>query len=314
MKRLVLLSLLLIVLIVAVIIPFNKQVTIKIKASYFNCYQQLFTAENWKKWQPEIKKAYSMDSSSYKEEPVAKGFKIVIPGGYFLVKQQDSYNLLIKQIDNTKELNYCFTVIPDSRGLTTTVAVTFSVTGLNYLIDFFNNDYLQNTGINSFKNYMEDVSLYYGFLIKKEQTPAKMVAVTRNIFFKSDLYRQRSLMQADLDNFVSKNNLNVVYPLQLQYVSSNGDSVQIMMGLPVNKKITLINNNIEYMSMPRSKVLVGYFKGMYKDKGKLYKAMQLYMNDNFIHPMILPFERFKNNKLPGNDTSLVDMQLVIPYM
>jgi len=309
MKRLVLLSLLLIVLIAALIIPFNKQVTIKINASYFNCYQQLFTPRNWKKWQPDINK----DSSAYKENLSSKGFKIDISGEYFLVKKQDSYNLLVTRVTNNNKLNYSFTIIPESRGLTTTITVTFKVNGLVCLMKIFKDDDLKNTGITSFKNYIEDVRLYYGFLIKREQTPGKMIAVKRSTLLKSDLYRQSSLMQAKLNDFVSQNSLKVVYPLQLQYVSHKGDSLQILMGLPVNKKVA-VNNSIEYMNMPRSKILVGYFKGIYRDKEKLYDAMRMYMNDNYIHPMILPFERFENNKLPTSDTTLVEMQVMVPYM
>ncbi|SHN21405.1 hypothetical protein [Mucilaginibacter sp. OK098] len=310
MKRLVLLSLLLIILIAALIIPFNKQVTIKINASYFNCYQQLFTPGNWKKWQPDINK----DSSAYKENLSSNGFRIDISGKHFLVKKQDSYNLLVTRVTDNNKLNYSFTIIPDSKGLTTTVAVTFKVNGLACLMKIFKDDDLNNTGITSFKNYMEDVRLYYGFLIKREQTPEKMVAVKRSTFLKSDLYRQSNMMQAKLNDFVSQNHLKVVYPLQLQYVSHKGDSLQILMGLPVNKKVAIINNSIEYMNMPRGKILAGYFKGIYKDKEKLYKAMQMYMNDNYIHPMIFPFERFENNKLPTSDTTLVEMQVMIPYM
>ena len=311
MKRLVLSILLLLIVIAAIsLIPFNKQVTIKINAPYFNCYQQLFTPGNWKKWHPDINK----DSSAYKENIISNGFKIGISGEYFLVKKQDSYNLLVTRVNNNNQLNYNFTIIPDSRGLTTSVAVTFRVNGLTWLMEIFNNDDLKNTGINSLKNYMEDVRLYYGFLIKREQTPGKMVAVKRSTFLKSDLYRQASLMQTNLDDFVLQNSLKVIYPLQLQYVSYRRDSVQIIVGLPVNKKVAIINNIAEYMNMPRGKVLVGYFKGRYKNKEKLYKAMQLYMSDNYIHPMILPFEKFENNKLPTCDSTLVDMQVVIPYM
>lgn len=314
MKKSVLLFLLLIVLIAALIIPFNEQVTIKINASYFNCYQQLFTPGNWKKWQPDLNKAYSTDPSAYKEIPTVKGFEISTPGVYFSVKQQDSYNLLVKRISNNKELNYSFTIIPDSKGLTTTMVVTSGINGLTYLMKLFKDDDLKNTGINSFKNYMEDVRLYYGFLIKREQTPGKMVAAERKTFLKDDLYQQIGQIHHKLYDFVLQNNLKVIYPLQLQYVSHKGDSLQTIVGLPVNKKINILNNSVEYMNMPRGKILVGYFKGTYKDREKLYNAMQVYMNDNYIHPMIAPFEVFKSNKLPAGDSTIVDMQVVIPYM
>lgn len=305
------LILLLFIIIAAIsLIPFNKQVPIKVNASYFNCYQQLFTPGNWKKWHPDIKK----DSSVYKENLSSKGFKIIIPEECFLVTKQDSYNLLVSRVNNNKEFNYSYTVIPTSQGLATIIVVTFKMNVLTYLTTFFKDDDLKNSGINSFKNYMENTRLYYGFVIRKEQTPEKLIAVKRMTFLKNDLYLQCKLMQAKLKDFVSQNNLKVIYPLQLQYVSHIGDSVQIMMGLPVNKKVTIVNNNTGYMNMPRGKILVGYFKGIYKDKEKLYNAMRLYMNDNYIHPMILPFERFENNKLPESDSSMVDMRVIIPYM
>jgi effector-binding domain-containing protein len=163
------------------------------------------------------------------------------------------------------------------------------------------------------KNYLEDTRLYYGFTIRKELTSEKLIAVKRGSFINSDLHQQADKMLSQLNGVILKNKLKIVSPLQLQYLSTTKDSVQVMLGLPVDKKVTP-SNDIEYMTMPKGRILVGDYSGIYKDKEKLYDAIGRYMRDNYIHPIIRPFERFDNNKLPASDTTVVNMQLIVPYM
>jgi effector-binding domain-containing protein len=293
-------------------IPVTQSVIFKIESPFFNVYQQLSSSKKWLKWQHDLKIHAGTDV--IKTDSSQTGFRINTSSFIVDVKRYGITNFKVIETHNNKTYTSNYTLIPESKTNKTIVIVTRKTSIANYLWTSVFDNALEGSPIIALKNYMENPLLYYGFIIKKELTSEKLIAVKRNTFLKSELYQQSSLIQAKLYHFVSQNNLKVVYPLQLQYISHKGDSLQIIMGLPVNKKISILTNNIEYMNMPRGKILVGYFKGIYKDREKLYNAMQLYMNDNYIHPMIAPFEVFKSNKLPAGDSTMVDMQVVIPYM
>ncbi|HEY4194826.1 MAG TPA: hypothetical protein VGM63_04780, partial [Mucilaginibacter sp.] len=180
-----------------------------------------------------------------------------------------------------------------------------------YLLSSFNNNDLAGSPILDLKRYMENVNLYYGFTISKQKTPEKLLAVKQAGAIEKLKYEQSSIMLKELIAFINKNQLKIVYPLQYQVVPFKTDSLQILVGYPVDKQIKT-PDGIHYMSMPGGNALVGLYKGRYGLRDKLYDAMHLYMQDNHINQLIKPYEKFPDNKLPGSDTAMVDMQVIVP--
>jgi effector-binding domain-containing protein len=307
MKKWILAALLL--LIIIGFIPITTTTDLKINASFFNVYQQLSSPKNWLRWQPDLK--INDPKSNVKIDSTKAGFCITEPSITFNVIKEGfgGFNVTRTNRDNT-DISKCF-IFQEAKTNKTIAVTTLKTTLGNYVCSIvFHSD--QQTLLAGLKNYMEDPALYYGFVIKKELTPEKLLAVRKATILKQDLYRRGNMIQSALNDFAVHNDLKVLDHLQLQYVPQEGDSIQVMLGLPVNKKAA-IGENIEYMNMPSGKILVGYFKGEYKDSKKLYTAMRRFMSDNYINPIILPFEKFPNDKLPGNDHDKVDMQVVIPY-
>jgi len=313
MKKKRTLILLLFITAVAVgLIPFNKQVAIKINASYFNCYQQFITLQNWKKWQPEICHSFKKDSSSYSMSNTSQGIKLSIPGEYFLVKQRGSDNLLVKKVKDKNDFNYSYTIIPGSLGLATTIIVTFKTNVINYLIPAFEEHELKETSILDFKNYMEDVKQYYGFDIKPGFATEKKIIVKSKTVAAAQIYAEAAESQKLLNNYILLKHLKQVAPMITQCIPKSGDSLQMLVGIPVNKAIPA-GNGFLYMYMPPTRVLIADFKGKYREKKKVYTAMAKYVQDKFVTTKIAPFEVF-TNKLPATADDVVEFRLTYPIL
>jgi effector-binding domain-containing protein len=311
MKRWVIIPVLLFIILITSFIPITRSVNLEINAPYFNVYRYIAAAENWIKWQPDLKICASR--RELKIDSTKTGFRITAPEITFSIENAGLNNFAVIKKEKGKEYSYNYLLVPQPKTNKTSIIAVHKTNIIGYIWSVVRGNDLEASPITNLKNYMEDTRLYYGFMIKKESTSGKLLAVKKGSFLAKDAYRQSNLLLNQLNNFVSEKDIKVVYPLQLQYVSRRNDSVGILLGLPVNKK-TNVSDNIEYMVLPKGKVLVGYFKGAYKEREKLYAALQSYMNDNYIREMILPYERFSNDKLPSGDSTIVDMQIVIPYM
>jgi len=304
MRKRIVVPVVLSVVLMICFIPIKSTVTIQINAPYFNVYKQFAAPGKWLKWQPALR---SYTGNKLKIDSNKTGFSILAPSFAYRVKRTGISEFEITG-NKSSDSNYAF--IPDDKTNKTTAIVTRTTNAFGYAWYLLTKN-LRDSPIADLKRFMEAPLLYYGFIIKKELTHEKLLAVKRGTFSRNDIYRNSKVIQAELNNFSLHNKLKVSDLLQLQYVSRKGDSTEIMLGLPVNDKIKA---DVEYMNMPQGKILVGYFKGKYKNRDKLYTAMRTYMNDNYIHPMIQPFERFQEDKLPSADSTTVDMQVVIPYM
>lgn len=292
-------------------VPVTKSDSFKINASYENVYRQFVSPKSWLNWQPDLKLAPK--SGKVKIDSNKSGFQITAPSLEFSLQNIGLGNFEITETRNGKLSNFSCILTPENTSNKTLATVISKTNLFGYLSGFISNSHDRRSPIPELKTYMEDTRLFYGFTIRKELTQEKLIVVKKGTFLSSRLYQQSGEMLNQLNNVILKNKLKIVSPLQLQYVVATKDSMQIMMGFPVDKKAT-VASGITYMTMPRGKILAGDFNGVYKNKEKLYAAMRQYMRDNYIRPLIQPFERFDSNKLPASDTSRVNMQLIVPYM
>jgi len=292
-------------------IPVTRSDSFKINAPFGNVYRQFTSPKNWLNWQPDLKLAPK--SGKVKIDSNKSGFQIATPSLEFSLQNIGLGNFEITETRNGKVSNVSCILTPESTSNKTLATVISKINLFGYLSGSISNGHDKQSLIPELKAYMEDTRLYYGFSIRKELTQEKLIVVKKGTFLTSRLYQQSGEMLNQLNNVILKNKLKIVSPLQLQYVAATKDSLQIMMGFPVDKKATAAAD-ITYMTMPKGKILVSYFNDVYKNREKLYNAMRQYMRDNYIRPMIQPFERFDNNKLPLSDSSRVNMQLIVPYM
>jgi len=308
MKKIVLFIVLPIILIAGLsLVPVSKQVTIKIDANYFNCYRQLTIPANWRNWYPDINRVYTGDSSLYNLRNTNDGTKLIIRGESFLIKQPGSNVLLVKKVKDNKEYDYSYTIVPDANGLTTTVMVTFTTNMIKY---FTPQDDLNKTAVNDFKRFMETPKLYYGFDIAQQFTNEKKIIVKKKTIAAAQLYSEAAGMKKQLQDYISLKHLTQTGPVMTQFNTKTGDSVQMMMGLPVDKQISA-DNGFLYMVIPPGRALTASFKGRYRDKKKIYTAMASYIQDKYLHSKIAPLEEFES-KFPANDSDTIAFRLISP--
>ncbi len=304
MKRVPLFILCALIVIIAIgFIPFNQQVVVKINSSYFNCYQQIFNAGGWQNWYPDVKNKQS--SVTLINSPNI--FEFTISGGSVLVKKQGSGTLSIVKTSGKKDFNYTLTAAPDTNQLNTLIIIGFRANMINYLIPSLRESSLQETGVYHFKNYMEDTKQFYGFDIKPGFVDEKKILVKSKTVPLDGIYAEAAAMQTDLHNFINLKHLKQEGPVMAQFIPKRGDSIQMMVGIPINEKIQA-QNGFLYMYMPASKAIIACYEGKYQHKKELYSALGKYMLDKFQHPKIAPFEVY-TDRMPVDSNDVVSFKL-----
>jgi effector-binding domain-containing protein len=290
----------------AALIPIKQNYQLNINSSYYNVYQNLATAQNWAKWYAPFKNNRNVIDNG------VKGFKITSPSSNItLVKI--GLGAFIINASQGNDLSYfnCFLMANDNMAVTKVMVSSHTKIGQYFWSIITANK--KELFIDDLKNYLENTKQYYGFLIKKQVVNEELLIVKRQTSFNNIICKSNRAVLKQLHDFSSEANLPTTGSVLLQYLSSGKDSTEVMVGLGINKK-GITNNQVQYMKKPGGKVLVGYFKGKYKDRERLYKAMMLYLTDHYLQPQTKPFEKFEDNQLPNNNESLVNLQVLILYV
>ncbi|TWI96245.1 hypothetical protein JN11_03979 [Mucilaginibacter frigoritolerans] len=307
MKRTSLFILLLFIVIISIgFIPFNQRVLVKINAPYFNCYQQLFIVDGWQKWYPGRKSKKSaiilINSQNI--------FEFTYPGESVLVKKESSNTLSINKVINKQHINYSYTVIPDANPLNTNIIVTFKTNLINYISPSQQKVKLVETNVNCFKNYMEDVKQYYGFDLSIGFATEKNIVVKSRMVLSAGIYTAINQMKTELNNFITLKHLEQKGSVIMQFIAKQNDSVQLLMGIPVNKKIAS-GNGFLYMYIPTTKTIIADYNGKYQDRKVIYDALEKYQQDKYLHTKIAPFETY-DGKMPSYGNEKISFKLNCP--
>jgi len=98
----------------------------------------------------------------------------------------------------------------------------------------------------------------------------------------------------------------------VSYIPLQGDSLQLTVGIPVDK-IASPMDSISCLSLPATgRVLVGNYEGKFSDRKKIYNAMTKYLTDHHLSIPAESFERYLNDSLPTSDSSEIKMELNYP--
>jgi effector-binding domain-containing protein len=293
------------VLIAICFIPFNQRVAVKINSSYFNCYQEVFNTSGWENWYPDVKNKQSSVTLINSQDV----FEFTIPGGSVLVKKHGSSSstLSIIKTADKKDFNYTLTVVPNTNQLNTVIIISYRANIINYIIPSLQKKTLQETGIYNFKSHMEDTKQFYGFDIEPGFVSEKNFLVKSKTVPANGIYAEAVAMQKELHNFVGLKHFKQVGDLITQFIRKPGDSVQILVGIPLDKKVSA-QSGFLYMYMPPSKVIVACYQGKYQHKKEVYLALEKYMSDKFERPKIAPFEVYAD-RMPVDSNDVVSFKL-----
>lgn len=295
------------VLIIAAAIPVTQTTQLTINSSYFNVYRNLVKAQNWLKWYNNLK-----NNSSNIEGDSANNFKIKGRSSSvnFKTLGLGAFKVNISASSNAR--SYICVVTTNENVNATNVMISRHFKLFSYLLTIAKGDD-KNTFIYQLKKYLENPLAYYGFAMTEQVTTNQFLIVKQSKYLTSNICQKNLATLKYLNDTAAKLKLKTTGELRLQYVSTVTDSTELMLGLVIKGERPTVKN-LRYMQMAGNRVLVGSFKGKYKDRQNLYRALYLYMADHSMHQQTKPYETFKNNTLPTNDETIVDMQVIVPYV
>jgi effector-binding domain-containing protein len=278
----------LILLIIIGFIPFQQHSSVDIKSNYLDVCQQLA-------------------GGTQTQTP-----KFNTGGGFNITTISPN---VFKAATNGSYINhYCFyTVVPEIKNNYTTVAIDAPTNVFKWLISQVQPSVKPAVLITGLKAFMENARLYYGFNISEKEVTENYIAVKKETVLTKKKFPEINKAVRDLNIFIAQNNAKAVHALSCSYYPQRADSVQVLIGIPINKQLKP-TNDIACMRMPGGKMLIGDFNGKYSDRQKLYNAMEKYMQDHSLAKQIAPFERYLDNRIPASDTDSVNMQINYPVL
>lgn len=299
------------VLLIAIgFIPIQQHSSVNIRSNYFDVCQQLIQADNWKKWEPEISAnaGYLIHTQNS-----GNAFLIKTPGPAFKVTNTSANTFKVMVTRNHMEHHYFYTVAPGIKNNDATVVIDTKINIFKWLIAQVQSSVQPDAMILSLKSFMENAKLYYGFTINEKEVAQSYFAVKKETISLKNKFTEISKAVTDLNTFITQNNIKAIQPVTGSYYPYKPDSLQMLVGIPVNKQVNA-TGNIRLMRMPGGKVIVGDYTGKYNERQKIYAAMEKYIRDHSLQKQIPPFERYLNNKTPSADTDVVNMQVNFPVL
>jgi effector-binding domain-containing protein len=277
-----------ILLIIIGFIPFQQHSSVNIKSNYLDVCQQLAGGNQTQTQKFNMGGDFNITSIS------PNVFKATTNGSYIN--------------------HYCFyTVVPEIKSNYTTVAIDAPTNVFKWLISQVQPSVKPAALITSLKTFMENARLYYGFNINEKDVAENYIAVKQETILTKNKFPEINKAVKDLNTFIAQNNARAIHALSCSYYPHRADSVQVLVGIPVNKQLKP-TRDITCMRMPGGKMLVGDFNGRYIDRQKLYNAMEKYIQDHSLAKQIAPFERYLDNRIPASDSDSVNMQINYPVL
>ncbi|MDN3550457.1 GyrI-like domain-containing protein [Mucilaginibacter aquaedulcis] len=269
-------------------IPFQQHNSVDIKSNYFDVCQQLAGGNQTKT--PKFN-----------------------PGKDFNITAISANVFSAATICGPMSYNCFYTVAPGIKNNYAIIAIDAPTNVFKWLISQVQPSVKPDALVLNLKAFMENARIYYGFNIIEKDVAENYIAVKKETVPIQNKFPEINRAVKDLNSFIAQNNAKAIHPLSCSYYPHQADSVQVLVGIPVNKQIQP-TANITCMRMPGGKMLVGDFNGKYSDRQKLYNAMEKYIQDHSLSKQIAPFERYLDNRIPASDTDSVNMQINYPVL
>lgn len=303
--------------IITCLIPVKEEVSISIAAPVISVSQQLNNAANWKKWNAGLKVAFKNDSANcvvitdYQQHR----FTIKTANQSIEVKSHSSSNF---EVTIGKGGNSGLYKVSLTAGKDVKSATVFTEKKTSLFSSIFlpaHSKTVTENFIHSLKVFMETDSLFYGFNISVEPVIDTNVVIYKKQVSNAVKFSVLPQLYKNLQNYIAFNNLKILQPPMMLFTYLPNDSVSVVAMLAVNKPAAAKNDSIRCLQMPvKGRMLVGKFKGKYKDRIQLQTAMQQYCLDKNIISIVSSYDKFTNNRVPENEETIVEMEIHFPIM
>lgn len=292
-----------------IIIPVEKSVVIH--APMFNTTAELRKPAEWIKWHPTLTAA-CIDSNicSTVFDSSTNAFGIKSPQATINVSNRGPIFNVTETGDNNS--SYVYTIIPSIKDDSTSILIEAKQSLLQALFTGFSSKCYAAAAIDSLKSFMETPAKYYGFNIQlKPVLDSDVVTTTRKVIAANQFAALHDML-TDVTNYIIANHLTKTAPIMVHYQQKNNDSLDLMMGIPVNKSSAPAGNVSCMRLTPNGRMVTTYYKGSFSGRAAVYKAHQRYISDHFLRPAAVGFEKYLNNSMPVNDSSQVEILLCSP--
>lgn len=309
-KKTLAVLLIIVVVVAAMFYPVSQNDTITIDATFDNTLLQVIHIDNWKNWYPEIKKAYKENPGEYEinRDSSKKIYTLIVPGEKITVHAITPMAYEVMETGKHSGQNFAFTVFPGENTHQMKIFFSKKVPLLSAIFQKHNGD----NPLEGLKNFLETPEQLYGYDIKMGQIRDPIIA---SIVFKTrqeDIFKRMQSARMQLKDYLQKNSLEKTGYISVSYIPLLHDSIQITVGIPVNK-IAPPADGIECLSLPaKGRVLVANYQGSFFNRNKVYAAMTKYLTDHALSIPAESFERYLNDSLPGSDSSEITIELNYP--
>ena len=310
-KGVVVILVIVVILSIASILPITQNTTIIISATFDNTLPQIIHLENWKNWYPEMKESYKNNPANYSsiEDTAQKIYTIIITGKKYIIHAITPMSYQVSEVGSNWADVFAFTVFP---GDVSGRMKIYLIKKTSLLFTLFGRNKAGENAINGLKSYLEDSKAFYGFKIEMGQIRDSVIASSVYRIKKKDLFLKIQDAYLELVQYIKSNNLLKTSHLSISYIPLSDDSLQITVGIPINKSAPP-GKGINCLSLPaKGRVLVGDYEGKFSLRQKIYLAMSKYLSDHTLSAPAESFERYLNDSIPSSDSSVIRIELNYP--
>jgi hypothetical protein len=317
----ILIVLALLFLIVSFFIPVKLENKIFVANTFENIASSTIRPKSWIKWDASVREAWEKDSSAchFTEDSVQHTATVEIPGKKIIITQ---VSYLIYQLEEIKDHGpssaFGFGIVPyvgngQQRSEHNTNLVYARYTNLFYkLFPFLEKPSFAKRTISGLTAFVEDNLRFYGYAIDLKQSNDTLFLTKSEDLAKKDLFPRIPVLFEEIGREARNNNCKTGIK-NLSYAMLGGDSLTVMAGYNIDK---IIKGDYLYIfkQFPAGQPLaVGTYKGIYRDRFRLYAAMDKYIPDHQLLKVGLPFEKYAAAApLPVSDSSVVAFELCYP--
>jgi effector-binding domain-containing protein len=310
-KRVAVILIIVVFFIIFFSFPVSKKTSVSILASFDNTMPQITNVYNWKNWYPSIKESYKNNPAGYSisENPSQKTYTVNTPDKKYIILAITPMAYQVREVTGTWEDIFAFTVFSgDTLGRMKIIIEKKSP----LLLAIVGKDKAGEVAINGLKMYLEDPKEFYGFNIGTGNIRDSVIASCVSKIRNKDVFLKIQELQLNLLHYIQNNNLVKAGHISISYNPMSHDSLQITVGIPVNK-VAPPDKDINCLLLPaKGNVLVGNYEGRFSARKNIYHAMSKYLTDHSLAFAAETFERYLNDSIPSSDSSMIRIELNYP--
>lgn len=270
---------------------------------------QFTDANKWLNWHPDLmNQATSLSIINGVKEK-----RIRLPDLTYIIKEINPAQIKVYEIRGEDTTESLLTASPYKDGTYSYVDYVEKESGFAWISQLlFHHSTAQNL-LNNLRSFTEDDSRRYGFLIKIVPVADTLILTTSTAVAKDSVISNTFALYHRLMNYCKQHS---ILPQKPYYYTStatlNNNQVQLSVGAPVQKR-TEKQTDFAFLKLPANgHLVVGEYKGLYKNKQRLYAAMDEYVQDRRMKKVAQPLEQYMLKDTSFTDTSNISFRVFYP--